>query len=294
MIRSKLGRRILFFYFCSIFLIILWKFSGFFPQKRVQLPYQNTIDFRGKKINYEETGSGKPVILLHGSLSANPWGEWDKILAQKYTVFTPHMPGYGASDSFGNELHNEELFANALCEFVRQKNLKEAPIISYSYGTVVALRMAAKNCTTGKLILVGVPAKLTGWKFEFTTKIPLFIKRYLASTQFGKETFIAPVVNENIGRKGVSKGLIENINQNDPKVSADVDVRQEVEIGVPKDLANTKNEKIYLYGENDGLRKSTKELIPNPIIIQGTGHNIFVGQPVKSFEVISSQMESNQ
>ena len=58
---------------------------------------QTTVD--SLKINYMDKGSGELVVLLHG------WGSnielfenMSELLARKYHVIAPDMPGFGLSD----------------------------------------------------------------------------------------------------------------------------------------------------------------------------------------------------
>ncbi len=81
--------------------------------KRTILPREREYEFSGAKLNYRVTGSGKPVILLHGSMVADPWGGFEKLLARHYQVYLPELPGFGASETVPGRVHDTQLFGEA-------------------------------------------------------------------------------------------------------------------------------------------------------------------------------------
>ncbi|HEX6976924.1 MAG TPA: alpha/beta hydrolase [Patescibacteria group bacterium] len=289
---QKGWKKWLLFIACIIFIVIVLSVSTFLPEKRQQLPYNQTFEFKSTKQSYRVIGNGPEVIMVHGSLLSNPWSHWEEKLAKNYKVYLIDLPGYGASDAIEGEIHNTDLFAQSLCEFIQQNNLQKSPIISFSLGTIVAIRASAKNCTQGKQILVGVPGKVTGTQVEIAEKVPLSIRRYLASTRFGKETFLIPIVYGNVGEESTraKQKTLELLSQNDPKTSADIDVKKEIEEDLPKLLPKVKNETVFIYGGNDLLKTTTKNLISDFIEIPNSGHNIFAYQPEKSSEVIEKEL----
>lgn len=258
----------------------------FMSQKRTQLPYDQIYTFKGNTLSYSKIGSGKPVILLHGSLLSDPWDGWEEKLAKKYTVYLPHLPGYGASDAIDNQTHDIDLYVESICEYIKQNNLKDANILGHSFGSIIALKAAEQECIQGKIILAGLPLYMDGT--SFTDKIPLFIKRYLASTKFGKRQFIIPTVLGNIGSKSSNiDSLLAKLLENDPRTYSDINISNEINGRISKIVNDTDKNYFYLFGQNDNLLQVFKDRTnKEPIVIEDADHNIFASQPDRSLEAI--------
>ena len=47
-------------------------------------------------LSYEDSGDGPVALLIHGSPgSANAWARVAKLLAKRFRVIAPDLPGYG-------------------------------------------------------------------------------------------------------------------------------------------------------------------------------------------------------
>lgn len=259
-------------------------------QKRKKLPYQKTYDFREATLSYQVLGKGKPVILVHGSMCVDPWEGFEKRLAESYQVYLPHLPGFGASDAIEGKLHNSDLFSEAFCAFIKETKLQDAPVIAFSLGTIVAAKAAAQECFEGKLILVGVPGKVSGWRARLAQVIPLFLRRILVTTRWGKEKLLLPALRENIGEtdKGRNEEFLADLLTADPRSIVDLDYKEEVEVGLPRCLPQIKNETVFIYGELDRQKDTDPNLVKDYLTIPGAEHNIFRSQPGKSLEVAKS------
>jgi len=260
--------------------------------KRLQLPLEHTFQFRGARMNYRKLGNGKPIILVHGSVINWPQiGEFEKGLAQSYEVYLPDMPGFGASDAINGKRHNTDLFAEALCAFVKETNLREAAVVGWSLGTVTTAKAAANGCLQGKLILVGMPGKVGGWKFELARRTPLEILKWLVATRWGQENLLIPILRENIGsEKGNLEEFFELVSHTDPRSIVEVDYKKEIERDLPLSLNKVKNKMVFIYGENDKLRGTTDSLIGNYITVFGGTHNTFRINPSGTFEVVRNAL----
>ncbi len=95
-------------------------------------------------IHYEESGKGYPVILLHGYAENNKiWDKYREKLSLKYRVFTPDLPGFGASDALPFE-HSIDMVANSIYDWLKKKNISECIIIGHSLGGYITLEIAKK------------------------------------------------------------------------------------------------------------------------------------------------------
>jgi pimeloyl-ACP methyl ester carboxylesterase len=243
---------------------------------REKLPLVNSFDFLGAKINFRILGKGLPVILLHGSMVYDPWGGFEKVLAKKHTVYWIDLPGFGGSDTVKGRLHDTDLFSECVIEFIKSQGLLKAPIISLSLGTIVAAKLVESGHSEGKQIMVGAPGKLFGDVSRLACYVPVFIRRWVASTEWGKKALLIPMLRGNTGdKKGDDVRLLHNLMVTDPKSLADIDYLREIEKEMPRVLSKIDiNNIAFIYGELDN-QKDTNSLIKKYFTIQGAGHSPF-------------------
>jgi pimeloyl-ACP methyl ester carboxylesterase len=282
--------------FILIVLLIIGIFILFYQYQyvgRKKLQKNKTYDFLGSKQNYFVRGTGMPIILLHGSMISNPWNGFEIELAKNYMVYLPELPGFGSSDGVSGKIHNTKFFSEALCAFIQYKHLEKVPIIAFSLGAVVAIRSANLGCLGGKMLLVGTPGKVESEMLKKSTIIPRFIRRFLASTKLGREKILIPVLWDIIGVKGDVKTstLPELLKTTDVRSLVDLDVYREIELDLPNLLKELKNKITFIYGEKDGVRKTTTEFIKNPIIISNADHNVFTSQPKATLDIIRHSIQ---
>lgn len=95
----------------------------------------------GGKLAYHETGSGSPLVMVHGSPGeARSWSRVAALLAERHRVLMPDLPGYGQSDplpSGGPEVATARMGAaiGALIETCREP----VRLCGHSYGGNVAI-----------------------------------------------------------------------------------------------------------------------------------------------------------
>lgn len=102
------------------------------------------FEYHGKKIFYEDTGSGRPLLLLHGNTaSSRMFAPIVPRLAERYRVVTMDFLGCGQSERI--EKWHEDLWvqwgeqAAALCDFLE---LKDVNCIGSSGGALAAINLA--------------------------------------------------------------------------------------------------------------------------------------------------------
>lgn len=257
--------------------------------ERKQLIPKQTIDFHKVKLGYKALGKGKPVILIHGSMISDPWGGFEYDLAKSYQVILPHLPGFGSSDAIVGKLHNTELFAEALCTFIQKLKLTNAPIIAFSLGAVVAVKAATSGCLQGKLILVGFPVQVTTQKLKVVSLIPVWIRRLIGSTTWGRDKLLIPVLRDIIGSKDKKRDdqLLLELQETDTRSLVDLDIDKEINQQIPGLLNHLTNLVIFVYGQTDKLIDTAKNIIKNPVIMPGAGHNVFRSQPQKLLNLLA-------
>lgn len=117
------------------------------------------VDLEGQWIRYDVIGGGPPVLLVHGWLSSSR--VWDQLagrLAQRFTVYTLDLTGFGESDKplsgYGIRYGSRLLYA-----FCAHFGITRASVIGHDLGGDMAVKLAADHPdVVGRLVLVATPA----------------------------------------------------------------------------------------------------------------------------------------
>jgi pimeloyl-ACP methyl ester carboxylesterase len=103
-------------------------------------------DSGGVGIEYEVTGEGRPVVLLHGFPdSGRLWRHQVPALADAgFKVIVPDMRGYGASDKPGEVgAYNILLLAGDVVAVLDDAGVERAHVVGHDWGAAVAWGMGA-------------------------------------------------------------------------------------------------------------------------------------------------------
>lgn len=131
------------------------------------------------KLYYEKTGTGKPIILLHGNGEDHKiFNKTVQILKNHYTVYAIDSRDHGKSGKV-NELHYEDM-ADDVYDFITLLNLEKPIVYGFSDGGILALILAVKHQDIlSKIIVSGVNAAPNGLKtiHILTYKISYFFHK---------------------------------------------------------------------------------------------------------------------
>src|SRR5271169_1022143 len=120
----------------------------------------------GVKLHYLTAGHGPAVILLHGyTQTSRMWRPIMPLLAEKFTVIAPDLPGIGDSDipKAGLDMKSAAISVHGL---VKSLGIEKARVVGHDIGLMVAYAYAAQfPSETEKLVVLdaflpGVP----GWE----------------------------------------------------------------------------------------------------------------------------------
>lgn len=143
-----------------------------------------TADVDGAKIHYLIAGHGPTVILLHGyTQTSRMWRPIIPLLAEKFTVIAPDLPGIGDSSipQTGIDMKTSATRIHAL---IHSLGLGNARVVGHDIGLMVAYAYAAQfPAETEKLavmdaFLPGVPGwepiynDPNVWHFRFNGEYP--------------------------------------------------------------------------------------------------------------------------
>lgn len=116
------------------------------------------------KLYYEKTGTGTPIIMLHGNGEDHKiFNKTVQILKNHYTVYAIDSRDHGKSGKV-TELHYEDM-ADDIYDFITMLGIEKPIVYGFSDGGILALILAVKHQDIlSKIIVSGVNAVPNGLK----------------------------------------------------------------------------------------------------------------------------------
>ena len=124
----------------------------------------------GVRLQYIESGSGYPVICMHGNgLNRDLWRHLMPELSKKYRAIVYELRGMGKSETPGKPgltITNEE-HAKDLAGFMDALNIKQAAIVAHAFGSFVSMRFAIDQPErVSAMVVTNTTAKMGGKTLE--------------------------------------------------------------------------------------------------------------------------------
>ncbi len=119
----------------------------------------------GLKMYYEIHGTGKPIVLLHGSYMSIDlnYGELIPELAKTRKVIALEMQGHGRTADIDRPVSFTAL-ADDVVKLLQYLKIDSADVLGYSLGGTVAFEMAIQHPEmVNKLIVISSVHKFKGW-----------------------------------------------------------------------------------------------------------------------------------
>lgn len=99
----------------------------------------------GLPLGYRRAGDGPPIVLIHGLGSdSRDWCRLMPILAERYTVYAPDLPGLGQSPQLAADYRPRQL-ARLMGGFLDELGIESAAVVGSSLGGLVALYLAVEQ-----------------------------------------------------------------------------------------------------------------------------------------------------
>src|SRR5271168_2913770 len=140
--------------------------SKVYAQAKDETISSHSAEIDGAKIYYLTAGHGPAVILLHGfAETSRMWRPVMPVLAERFTVIAPDLPGIGDSDIPADGLDMKSA-AIRIHDLAKSLGVQKAEVVGHDIGLMVAYAYAAQfPAEVSKLVLMdaflpGVP----GWE----------------------------------------------------------------------------------------------------------------------------------
>lgn len=114
--------------------------------QKLQPAESGYADVNGLKMYYEVYGSGKPIVLIHGSFMTIPlnWSNFIPQLSKNRKVIVAEMQGHGRTRDIAREFSYEGM-ADDVSGLLNHLKIDSADILGYSMGGGVAFQFAVRH-----------------------------------------------------------------------------------------------------------------------------------------------------
>src|SRR5688500_18218819 len=138
-----------------------------------QAPARNRAKVNGMQMYYEVSGSGDPLVVLHGAYMNIPtMGAIIPRLARTHRVYAVELQGHGRTTDIDRPITYPNL-ADDVAAFMDAVGLRKADVFGYSMGAAVGLQLAIRHPDrVNRLAAASVSYDAEGWQPEFRAFIP--------------------------------------------------------------------------------------------------------------------------
>ena len=252
---------------------------------------EKEIELEGVRVAMEVTGSGRPLILMHG------WGcdhstvrSIAATAALTHTVYNIDFPGFGASEEPA-EVWGVERYTRLIEALVKSEKLESPVLVGHSFGGRVAILFASRN-KADKVILVDA----AGIKPRRTLKYYLKVYSFKAGKKFWELILGKEKAQARIDRMRARRGSSDY-------AGASPMMRRILSKVVNEDLTDRlpliSAPALLIWGDNDTATplsdaKKMARLIPDSGLVSfpGCGHYSFLDNPGQFRAVLSSFLKS--
>ncbi len=119
-----------------------------------------TIDANGISTNYHDTGSGPPIVFVHGSgPGVSSWANWRLTIpdvSQRFRVIAPDMVGFGFTERPAGVQYTMSTWLGQLFGLLDALGIEKTHLAGNSFGGALALRAAIEQPErVDRLVLMG-------------------------------------------------------------------------------------------------------------------------------------------
>jgi pimeloyl-ACP methyl ester carboxylesterase len=148
----------------------------------------NRVRVNGMQMYYEVSGTGDPLVVLHGAYMNIPtMGAIIPRLAKTHKVYAVELQGHGRTTDIDRPITYPHM-ADDVAAFMDAVGLPKADVFGYSMGAIVGLQLAIRHpAKVNKLVGASVAYDLEGWQPAFKDVIPQMTVEMILQMPFAKE-----------------------------------------------------------------------------------------------------------
>ena len=146
------------------------------------------VAVNGMQMYYEVSGSGEPLVVLHGAYMNIPdMGAIIPKLAETHKVYALEFQGHGRTTDIDRPITYPNL-ADDVAAFMDSVGVAKADVFGYSMGAVAGLQLAIRHPEkVNKLAAASVAYDVRGWQPVFTAFIPQMTVEMMVGMPFAAE-----------------------------------------------------------------------------------------------------------
>jgi pimeloyl-ACP methyl ester carboxylesterase len=151
-------------------------------------PVGNRVEVNGMQMYYEVSGSGDPLVVLHGAYMNIPsMGAIIPKLAETHKVYALEFQGHGRTTDIDRPITYPNL-ADDVAAFMDAVGLQKADVFGYSMGAAAGLQLAIRHPDkVNKLAAASVAYDFEGWQPAFRDFIPQMNVEMFVNMPFATE-----------------------------------------------------------------------------------------------------------
>lgn len=253
---------------------------------------ENNIEISGQRVHFEESGEGRPLILMHGwgcnlttvrSIAATASGT--------HRVLNLDMPGFGQSPE-PDSVWDIDQYTELVNRFIDHLQLERPILAGHSFGGRVAIQLASQRKDIDAVVLIDAAGIKPRRSLKYYYKVYTFkAAKRLSYLLLGREK-----AEKRIERIRASRGSSDYANAS-PRMRAIMSkvVNHDLTECLPEITAPA----LLIWGENDTATplddaKKMERLIPDAGLVSfpGCGHYSFLDNPAQFAAVLHSFLQS--
>lgn len=152
-------------------------------------------------VHYRDTGTGQPLVLLHGTASSlHTWEDWTRSLDSSYRVIRPDLPAFGLTGPDPRDRYHLDDYVEFLHDFLNELDLGAVHLAGNSFGGKIGWNYALRHSDrVQKLLLVDSMGFMTRWPSLFSLGAIPLLGRCIRSVspRWLIERFVASLYGDN-------------------------------------------------------------------------------------------------
>ncbi|MGB3339211.1 MAG: alpha/beta hydrolase [Devosia sp.] len=153
-----------------------------------EAPAGNRVEVNGMKMYYETSGTGEPIIVLHGGFMNIPMmADIVGRLDDTHQVYALELQGHGRTTDIDRPLTYPNL-AEDVAAFMDAVGIEKADVFGYSMGAMTGLRLAIDHPDkVDQLVFASGAYDYEGWQPAFQAAIPTWTVEMFTSSPFAED-----------------------------------------------------------------------------------------------------------
>lgn len=279
---------------------LLWERDGLDWPNRAASRF---VQAAGLRWHVQQMGSGPVLLLVHGTGAAtHSWRSLAPILAQRFTVIAPDLPGHGFTEAPPPERLSLPNMATSLQALLRVLGVNPMLAVGHSAGAAILARMSLDGAltVTGLVSLNGALLPLGGMLGQFFSPMAKLLASFSAVPRLFAWRAADPSVVERMlmstGSKLEPAGveLYARLIRNSGHAAAALGMMANWDLSpLECDLPKLKPPLLLVVGSNDATvspaeAQRVRALLPGAEVVSlpGLGHLAHEEQPARAAELI--------